>query len=176
MGEPKKLDFILNKEVMEQLEEVGDLPAKLVEVLQLLPQDITNFISNTKFNEEDLQLIGLLEQAAVLYEQATIPLASQGIPFGEILKDGNIPRKYLETEPSSKQFVERLIHYVLSVRTDSFHFSQLRNLFDQLNPDKQVFFFKRLEEVSPKKIPEFQTLLLDKSSISDEVESLLSDR
>ena len=59
---------------------------------------------------------------------------------------GKLPDGYLETEYVAQQFVERLVHYVLSVPAGSYTMAQLSHLLEQLDPRAQVFFFKRLKE------------------------------
>jgi hypothetical protein len=78
-----------------------------------------------------------------------IPLSAQPIAFWELLEKGSIPKECLLREYTAQQFVERLVHYVLSVPNKSFSMAQLSRLLEQLDPRLQIFFFKRLKETSP---------------------------
>lgn len=87
-----------------------------------------------------------------------IPLSAQPIAFWELLEKGSIPEEYLLSEYTAQQFVERLVHYVLSVPNKSFSMAQLSMLLEQLDPRLQIFFFKRLKETSPQSLKEFAPL------------------
>ena len=91
-------------------------------------------------------------------QQQSIPFAAQGIPFDEFLASGKLPDGYLSTEYLAQQFVERLVHYVLSVQAGSYTMAQLSQLLEQLDPRAQVFFFKRLKETSPECLKDFAPL------------------
>lgn len=71
-----------------------------------------------------------------------IPLSAQPIPFGELLESGKVPEEFLATEYITQQFVERLIHYILSVPLKSFSMPQLSQILEQMDPRHQVLFFK----------------------------------
>ena len=43
------------------------------------------------------------------------PFSAQAVSFGDIIKKGEIPLNYLDSDYIMHQFVERLVHYVLSV-------------------------------------------------------------
>jgi hypothetical protein len=58
----------------------------------------------------------------------------------------------------AEQFVERLVHYILSVHTGSYTMAQLGKLLEQLEPKAQIFFFKRLKETSPECLKDFAPL------------------
>jgi hypothetical protein len=88
----------------------------------------------------------------------SIPFAAQAVPFDELLATGKIPEGLLTSDYVSEQFVERLVHYVLSVPTGSYSMGQLGKLLEQLDPRSQVFFFKRLKENSPDSLKDFAPL------------------
>jgi hypothetical protein len=88
----------------------------------------------------------------------TVPFAAQAIPFHEFLASGKLPEGYLSSEYIAQQFVERLVHYVLSVPSGSYTMAQLSQLLEQLDPRSQVFFFKRLKETSPDCLKDFAPL------------------
>ncbi len=78
--------------------------------------------------------------------------------FDELLKTGKLPDGYLPTDYVAQQFVERLVHYALTVSTESYTMAQLGHLLEQLDPRHQVFFFKRLKETSPESLKHFAPL------------------
>ena len=82
----------------------------------------------------------------------------QSLPFDEYLASGKIPEGFLSSEYVEQQFVERLVHYVLSVPTGSYSMAHLSRLLEQLDPRAQVFFFKRLKENSPDSLKDFAPL------------------
>ena len=43
------------------------------------------------------------------------PFSAQAVPFAHIIKNGDIPNEFLESDYIMHQFVERLVHYVLCV-------------------------------------------------------------
>jgi hypothetical protein len=88
----------------------------------------------------------------------TIPLAAQAIPFQKYLETGKIPEGLITSEYIGQQFVERLVHYVLSVPAGSYTMAQLGQLLEQLDGRNQVFFFKRLKETSPESLKDFAPL------------------
>jgi hypothetical protein len=92
------------------------------------------------------------------HQQQAVPFAAQSIPFGEFLASGKLPDGYLNSEYVAQQFVERLVHYILSVPAGSYSMSQLSQLLEQLDPRTQVFFFKRLKETSPDCLKDFASL------------------
>jgi hypothetical protein len=91
-------------------------------------------------------------------QQPSIPFAAQAIPFDEFLASGKLPDSYLTSEYVAQQFVERLVHYILSVPAGSYTMAQLSHLLEQLDPRTQVFFFKRLKETSPDSLKDFAPL------------------
>lgn len=90
--------------------------------------------------------------------QQTIPFAAQAIPFKEFLSSGKLPDDYLISEYIAQQFVERLVHYILSVPSGSYTMGELSQLLEQLDPRAQVFFFKKLKETSPECLKDFAPL------------------
>ncbi len=86
------------------------------------------------------------------------PFAAQGVPFSQIIDNGVIPPEYLKSDYIMHQFVERLVHYVLSVPQGSFSMSELGKLLEIMDPTHQVFFFKRLKENSPGSLKQFAPL------------------
>jgi hypothetical protein len=100
-------------------------------------------------------------QHAVLMMATTppqIPFAAQAVPFQEYLQSGKIPEGLITSEYIGQQFVERLVHYVLSVPAGSYTMAQLSQLLEQLDGRNQVFFFKRLKETSPESLKDFAPL------------------
>ena len=91
-------------------------------------------------------------------QEPALPFAAQAIPFDEFLTSGKLPDGYLNSEYITQQFVERLVHYVLSVPSGSYTMAQLGQLLDQIDPRAQVFFFKRLKETSPESLKDFAPL------------------
>ncbi|MBM4125270.1 MAG: hypothetical protein FJ246_10025 [Nitrospira sp.] len=89
---------------------------------------------------------------------ASIPFAAQAVPFEEFLSTGTLPHDLLASDYVAQQFVERLVHYVLSVPAGSYTMAQLGHLLEQLDPRHQVFFFKRLKETSPESLKDFAPL------------------
>lgn len=90
--------------------------------------------------------------------QQSTPLAAQAIPFDEYLASGKIPEGLITSEYVGQQFVERLVHYVLSIPSGSYSMAQLSRLLEQLDPRTQVFFFKCLKENSPDSLKDFAPL------------------
>lgn len=91
-------------------------------------------------------------------QQSAIPFAAQAIPFDEFLASDKLPDGYLTSEYVAQQFVERLVHYILSVPSGNYTMAQLSHLLEQLDPRMQVFFFKRLKETSPGSLKDFAPL------------------
>lgn len=87
-----------------------------------------------------------------------IPFSAQAISFGDIIKKGDIPAEYLSSDYITQQFVERLVHFVLSVPQGTFSMSELGNVLEKMEPTHQVFFFKRLKENSPGSLKQFAPL------------------
>jgi len=87
-----------------------------------------------------------------------MPFAAQAVPFHESLASGEVPDGLISSDYIAHQFVERLVHYVLSVPTGSYTMAQLGQLLEQLDPRHQVFFFKRLKETSPESLKHFAPL------------------
>lgn len=88
----------------------------------------------------------------------SVPFAAQAVPFADLLASGKIPEGLLTSEYVAQQFVERLVHYVLSVPSGSYTMAQLSTLLEQLDARSQVFFFKRLKETSPDSLKDFAPL------------------
>lgn len=91
-------------------------------------------------------------------QDQSVPFAAQAIPFDEFLAAGKLPEGYLTSEYVAQQFVERLVHYILSVPSGSYTMAQLSQLLEHLDPRAQVFFFKRLKETSPESLKDFAPL------------------
>jgi hypothetical protein len=89
---------------------------------------------------------------------SSIPFAAQAVPFHEYLESGKLPDGLITSDYVAEQFVERLVHYVLSVPAGSFTMVKLGQVLEQLDPRCQVFFFKRLKETSPGSLKEFAPL------------------
>ncbi len=87
-----------------------------------------------------------------------IPFSAQPVPFWELLESRKVPKGFLSSEYVTQQFVERLVHYILSVPSKSFTMSQLSGILEQIEPRQQVFFFKLLKETSPQSLKEFAPL------------------
>ena len=87
-----------------------------------------------------------------------VPVSAQAIPFWELLETGKVPDQYLKTEYVTQQFVERLVHYVLSIPSKSISIPQLSAILEQIDARQQIFFFKRLKETSPHSLKEFAPL------------------
>ena len=87
-----------------------------------------------------------------------VPVSARAIPFWELLETGKVPDEYLKTEYVTQQFVERLVHYVLSIPAKSISIPQLSAVLEQLDARQQIFFFKRLKETSPHSLKEFAPL------------------
>ena len=87
-----------------------------------------------------------------------IPFAAQAVPFHEFLETGKLPEGLITSDYLAEQFVERLVHYVLSVPAGSFTMAHLGQLLEQLDPRHQIFFFKRLKETSPGSLKDFAPL------------------
>ena len=97
-----------------------------------------------------------MNQSSVL--TANSPFAAQAVSFAEIIKGGVIPQEYLTSDYIMHQFVERLVHYILSVPQGSFSMSELGKLLEIMDPTHQVLFFKRLKENSPSSLKQFAPL------------------
>ena len=91
-------------------------------------------------------------------QDQAVPFAAQAIPFDEFLAAGKLPEGYLTSEYVAQQFVERLVHYILSVPAGSYTMAQLSHVLEQLDRRMQVFFFKRLKETSPDSLKDFAPL------------------
>jgi hypothetical protein len=94
----------------------------------------------------------------VTQSRPSVPFAAQAVPFDEFLATGKLPDDLITSEYVAQQFVERLVHYVLSVPAGSYTMAQLGKLLEQLDPRYQVFFFKRLKETSPESLKDFAPL------------------
>lgn len=87
-----------------------------------------------------------------------VPFSAQAIPFWEFLDSGSVPQEYLKSEYIREQFIERLVHYILSIPPKSFSMVQLSKILEQIDPRQQVFFFKKLKETSPQSLKDFAPL------------------
>ena len=87
-----------------------------------------------------------------------VPFSAQAVLFGQIITKGKIPQDYLKSDYIMHQFVERLVHYVLSVPQGSFSMAELGKLLEIMDPTHQVLFFKRLKENSPGSLKQFAPL------------------
>jgi hypothetical protein len=87
-----------------------------------------------------------------------LPFAAQAVPFHEFLATGKLPDGLITGDYVAEQFVERLVHYVLSVPAGSYTMAQLGTLLEQLDPRHQILFFKRLKEISPQSLKDFAPL------------------
>jgi len=88
----------------------------------------------------------------------SIPFAAQAIPFHEYLATGKLPEGLITSEYIAEQFVERLVHYVLSVPPGSYTMAKLAHLLEHLDPRHQVLFFRRLKDTSPDSLKDFAPL------------------
>jgi hypothetical protein len=88
----------------------------------------------------------------------SLPFAAQAVPFHEYLANGKLSADLIASDYIGEQFVERLVHYILSVPSGSFTMAKLGQLLEQLDPRHQVFFFKRLKETSPDSLKDFAPL------------------
>ena len=86
------------------------------------------------------------------------PFSAQAVSFSDIIKKGEIPSNYLNSDYIMYQFVERLVHYVLSVPQGTFSMSELGRVLEIIDSTHQVFFFKRLKETSPGSLKQFSSL------------------
>jgi hypothetical protein len=93
-------------------------------------------------------------------DSATVdgPFAAQAVQFSLIISKGEIPSEFLESDYIMHQFVERLVHYILSVPQGTFSMSELGKLLEIMDSTHQVFFFKRLKENSPSSLKQFAPL------------------
>ncbi len=87
-----------------------------------------------------------------------LPFAAQAVSFEEIIVSGTIPPQYTKSDYIMQQFVERLVHYVLSVPQGHFSMPELGKLLEVMDPSHQVLFFKRLKENSPGSLKQFAPL------------------
>lgn len=108
--------------------------------------------------EHTTTVVGDGSRAVPVSPPAPVPVSAQAIPFWELLETGKVPEEYLKTEYVTQQFVERLVHYVLSVPSKSISIPQLSAVLEQIDARQQIFFFKRLKETSPHSLKEFAPL------------------
>ncbi|MGH7255369.1 MAG: hypothetical protein ACREI3_06285 [Nitrospirales bacterium] len=87
-----------------------------------------------------------------------LPFAAQAVPFQDFLAKGKVPEGLITSDYIAEQFVERLVHYVLSVPSGSYTMAQLGKLLEQLDHLHQILFFKRLKETSPHSLKDFAPL------------------
>lgn len=90
--------------------------------------------------------------------ESALPFAAVAVPFHEYIANGKVPDGLITSDYIGQQFVERLVHYILSVPSGSYTMAQLGKLLEQLDPRHQVFFFKRLKETSPESLKDFAPL------------------
>jgi hypothetical protein len=105
--------------------------------------------------EKSIQVVSIRMETV---PESLIPFAAQAIPFHEYLANGVIPVGVITSEYVGEQFVERLVHYILSVPSGNYTMAQLGQLLQQLDSRLQVFFFKRLKETSPQSLKDFAPL------------------
>ena len=99
--------------------------------------------------------------ASVTFRQdQSIPLAAQAIPFDEFLAAGKLPEGYLTSEYVAQQFVERLVHYILSVPAGSYTMAQLSHILEQLDPRTQVLFLQTPKRNQPRQPERLRSSLL----------------
>jgi hypothetical protein len=101
---------------------------------------------------------GAVEVAVSGSQSASVPFAAQAVPFHEMLATGKIPDGLLASPYVAEQFVERLVHYVLSIPAGSYSMANLSKLLEQVDPRQQVSFFKKLKETSPDSLKHFAPL------------------
>jgi hypothetical protein len=101
---------------------------------------------------------GDVEVAVSESQSAAVPFAAQAVPFHEMLATGKIPDGLLASPYVAEQFVERLVHYVLSIPAGSYSMANLSKLLEQVDPRQQVSFFKKLKETSPESLKHFAPL------------------
>jgi len=91
-------------------------------------------------------------------EEKNIPFAAQPVHFSQLITTGEVPKTYLASDYVAQQFIERLVHYVLSVPDKSYSMVELGKLLDQLDARHQIYFFKKLKETSPDSLKNFAPL------------------
>lgn len=99
-----------------------------------------------------------MEVAVSDSQPAAVPFAAQAVAFHEMLATGKIPDGLLSSPYVAEQFVERLVHYVLSIPAGSYSMANLSMLLEQVDPRQQVSFFKKLKETSPESLKHFAPL------------------
>ena len=72
----------------------------------------------------------------------------------------NFPKAILTSEYVAQQFVERLVHYILSVPTGSYTMAQLSHLLEQLDPRDTGLFFQTPQRNQPGQPEGFRPTLL----------------
>lgn len=91
-------------------------------------------------------------------QSSAVPFAAQAVPFDDLLATGIIPEGLLASPYVAEQFVERLVHYVLSVPSGSYSMANLSKILEQVDPRQQMSFFKKLKETSPESLKHFAPL------------------
>lgn len=132
----------------------------------LLSKNRTRYRSMEKTGIEHITTVGDGPEPALNLSKGAVPpsppdpvpVSAQAIPFWELLETGKVPDEYLKTEYVTQQFVERLVHYVLSIPSKSISIPQLSAILEQIDARQQIFFFKRLKETSPHSLKEFAPL------------------
>ena len=136
------------------------------ETFVLLSKNRTRYRSMEKTGIEHITTVGDGPEPALSLSKGAVPpsppdpvpVSAQAIPFWELLETGKVPDEYLKTEYVTQQFVERLVHYVLSIPSKSISIPQLSAILEQIDARQQIFFFKRLKETSPHSLKEFAPL------------------
>ena len=101
---------------------------------------------------------GNVEVAVPDSQSSAVPFAAQAVSFQEMLATGKIPDGLLSSPYVAEQFVERLVHYVLSIPAGGYSMANLSKLLEQVDPRQQVYFFKKLKETSPESLKHFAPL------------------
>lgn len=99
-----------------------------------------------------------MEEVVPDSQSVVAPFAAQAVPFHDMLATGIIPEGLLSSPYVAEQFVERLVHYVLSIPAGSYSMANLAKLLEQVDPRQQVSFFKKLKETSPESLKHFAPL------------------
>ena len=78
--------------------------------------------------------LGDVEVAVPDSQSSAVPFAAQAVLFHEMLATGKIPDGLLSSPYVAEQFVERLVHYVLSIPAGSYSMANLSKLLEQVDP------------------------------------------
>ncbi len=96
-------------------------------------------------------------------QPATVPFAAQAVPFQEMLATGKIPDGLITSPYVAEQFVERLVHYVLSVPAGSYSIANLGKLLEQARaggPAATSILFQEVEGDEPRQSDALRTTVL----------------